>query len=179
MEFLAQKKIAIVAAWLAKMLQGHSKNTFPFFLQDQDPFRNPISETYQRQLRVLVDQLLGDMDCSKLAPALEDVIKIRAIQDSHPSQALAFILQLKGVIREQLGGRSASALDFVHERIDQMALLAFDIYQECREKICDIRVREMKRRLLQLERRHPFFAEPRQGTDSDREDGGDASEGSS
>jgi hypothetical protein len=61
-------------------------------------------------------------------------------------EVLESAIQEKPVLEEWLEFQS---------RIDQLALLAFDIYMECREKICEIRVnearadREMAFRLLE------------------------------
>jgi len=98
------------------------------------------------------------------------------VQDFSPSQAIGFIFLLKKAIREVLesGIRGKPVLEEWMEfqsRIDQLALLAFDVYMECREKICEIRVneakaeREMAFRLL--ERMSFMKKEPEKGEDVD------------
>ena len=58
---------------------------------------------------------------------------------------------LKKAIREKLKEELQEArvveelLEF-ESRIDEMALLAFDVYMQCREKIYQIRTREQRRR---------------------------------
>jgi len=41
----------------------------------------------------------------------------------------------------------------MHGRIDELALLAFDLYTKCREQMHEARVNEAKRRVFALERR--------------------------
>jgi hypothetical protein len=85
-------------------------------------------------------------------PVLDGIVRIRAVQDFTAGQAVAFIFLLKRVIREELKGEvrvqpGGDGLAAVEERIDEMALLAFDLFMKCRERIYEIRVNEAKRRL--------------------------------
>ena len=65
---------------------------------------------------------------------------------------------LKRAIREQLdtpSGRDAVAdeLPAIESRIDELALQAFDVYVQCREKIYQLRIDELKRQTyMRLER---------------------------
>jgi len=155
MELPTEKKNAVVAAWLARVIEDYSESSARFFRDEKDPFRNPIGDAFRRGLPVLFDQLVGPMDPARLTPALEEIIRIRAVQDFTASQALTFIFQLKSVLREQLGDRPPE----IEERIDEMALLAFDLYQQCREQLSEIKVNEIKKRYFLLEKMHPFFAQ--------------------
>ena len=69
--------------------------------------------------------------------ALEDIIRIRAVQDMSPAQAAGFMLPLKTLIREELG--DDPALFALFERIDRLALEAFDTLVRCKVKIYDLR----------------------------------------
>jgi hypothetical protein len=77
------------------------------------------------------------------------MIRIRAVQDFLPSKAIGFVFLLKRVIQEELGrevrerGLGEELLDF-ERQIDDLALLAFDVYMQCREKIFEVRIREVK-----------------------------------
>jgi len=75
---------------------------------------------------------------------------VRAVQGQRPSQALEFVFLLKRALRGVLGEAYDAAFD---ERVDGLALVAFDAYVTCREEIHEIRVREARRRVgLILER---------------------------
>ena len=65
---------------------------------------------------------------------------------------------LKGVIRDALKDEIQEKKSFrelltVEKRIDQMALLSFDIYVSCREKIYQIQANESKNQTHMLIRR--------------------------
>jgi hypothetical protein len=125
-------------------------------------------------IETLYDELIHGMNSNKLSAALDAIIRIRSVQDFSPSQAIAFVPLLKRVIREELGGeikdnQILEELLPVELRIDQLALLAFDIYMKCREKIFEIRVNEVKAQremaLQLLERTNRMLGKLRQEED--------------
>lgn len=85
----------------------------------------------------------------ELAPVTE-FIKIRAVQDFKPSEAVGFVFLLKDVIRDLLRDQSEeNRLDTewvrVESKADRLACRAFDIFAESRQKIYEIRIGEIKR----------------------------------
>lgn len=76
-------------------------------------------------------------------------MRLRAVQDFTPSQAVGFVYLLRDILQEQF---AAGVPPNVQKRIDTTALLAFDLYMKCREEISDIKVREAQRKLYVLER---------------------------
>jgi hypothetical protein len=159
-QLLLKKKSSIVNKWYDLTLQTYPKESHGFFAK-KDQFGNPVGHTISQGIAAIYDALLEvseSDDVPDVSGALESIIRIRAIQDFSPSEAVSFVLGLKSVIREELGiktlqnGHSEewAALD---ERIDGLVLLGFDLYSQCRQKIFDIRVSEVKRqseRLLQM-----------------------------
>ena len=149
MEALTAKRRAIVDEWLARTLEAYPEHTASFLARGEDPFSNPVGHAFKEAFPVLVDELLGGMDLARIAPLLDQVVKIRAVQDFTPSQAVAFVFLLKKVIREEL---KSDGLAAVEDRIDEMALLAFDLYLKCRERIYAIKVNDARRRAFLLVR---------------------------
>lgn len=158
-EALAAKKHAIIEAWLAQTLQTYPEHTSRFLLQEKDPFRNPVGHTLKEAFPALFDQLIGGMDATTITPLLDGIVRIRAVQDFTAGQAVAFLFLLKKVVREALQDEiqrrpDGDGLAAVEGRIDEMALLAFDLFMKCREKIYEIKANEAKRRIYVLERMH-------------------------
>lgn len=139
-EALARHQDAIVAEWLARTLKSYPGPTARFLLNDQDPFRNPVGGALKQGLPVLVEEVLGNMDAARVTPVLDSIVRIRAVQDFTPSQAVAFLFLLKDVLRGQ-GPVPAE----IEQRIDRLALAAFDLYSACREQISEIKVGEARR----------------------------------
>lgn len=85
--------------------------------------------------------MLEGLDRDTASLALTDILSVRAVQDFTPSEAVRFIPALKEIVREIAGEETTAP---VEARIDELLLLAFDIYMERREKIFGLRVRELK-----------------------------------
>jgi len=172
MEALKQERNAILAAWLEAVVQGYAEQTSRFLTREQDPFRNPVGDALHRGLPLLLDHLLGQAEPGAVVSALEEIMKIRAVQDFSPAQAAAFIFQLKPIVRDTARCRlerfDPEELEAFEDRTDETALLAFDLYAQCREKMSEIKVNEMKRRIFLLERVHPYLAP---STEDDPADG--------
>ena len=159
-DHLLKKRASIVAKWLDITLQTYPEGSQGFFSK-KDEFGNPVGHAISEGIAAIYNALLevsDSGDVSDVSGALDSIIKIRAIQDFAPSEAVSFVLGLKSVIREELGSRIvknglSQEWAVLDERIDSLALLGFDIYAQCRQKICDIRVNEVKRqseRLLKM-----------------------------
>ena len=78
-----------------------------------------------------------------------ELIKIRAVQDFSPSKALSFLFGLKKIIRTEL--RNSDQKDDIisetcifDEKFDTLFVLGFDLYNDCRSKIHEIKIGEIK-----------------------------------
>jgi hypothetical protein len=155
---LAQKKAAILGRWLTTIYESYPPETAIFLRKEKDRFDNPVGYRISEGLAGLFGALLEEMERDQILTYLDEIIRIRALQDFAPSQALAFIFLLKNVIREELAGEIkkenlAEELLDLEGRIDGLALLGFDVYSKRREKIYEIRANEMKGRVSLLLRK--------------------------
>jgi len=146
---LLQKRAAILERWFQLVLETYPADTSRFLKQGKDRFTNPVGYTISREIETLYDELLQEMNSDKLAACLDNIIRIRAVQDFSPSQTIALIFLLKKAIREELASEITENRVFeellkFESRIDKLVLLAFDIYMKCREKVFEIRVNEAK-----------------------------------
>lgn len=159
LEALAANKSAIVQEWLARTVSTYPEHIARFLSREEDPFRNPVGHTLAEGFAALFDQLVEGPDAAALSRLLEPIVRMRAVQDFSAGQAVAFVFLLKKIMREALGDaghRDPNGEGFadVEARIDEMALLAFDLFMRCREQIYEIKAGEAKRRLFVLERIH-------------------------
>lgn len=152
---LQQHRETILGRWFELIARTYPEVTSKFLAKQKDQFRNPVGHAISQSIGPIYDQVLDAMDPDELLRALDGVIRIRAVQDFTPSEAVAFIFQLKHAIRELVDAeirdleKWKDLLDF-EARIDQVALLAFEKFTECREKLHEIRNDEVKRRALRL-----------------------------
>lgn len=156
---LIQKKSTLTDKWLQLVYQSYPPETAIFLKKEKDHFDNPMGSRLSQGIKGLLEAFILEMETDKVRSFLDDIIRIRALQDFTPAQALAFIFLLKTVIREELAkeireekGLADEVLE-LESRIDGLALMGFEVYTKCREKICEIRVNEVKNRVSGLLRK--------------------------
>ena len=146
---LSQNRDAILERWFRLILETYPADSARFLRQEKDGFNNPVGNTISRETEMLYDEMLGGMAPEKVSMALDNILKIRAVQDYSPSRAIAPVLLLKKAVRDTLENQLRDStllreLLAFESRVDDMVLLAVDIYVKCREKIYQIRVNEVK-----------------------------------
>ncbi len=155
---LTEKKSAILGRWLTMIYESYPPETAIFLQKEKNRFDNPMGYRISEGLEGLYNALIQDMEKEKLLNYLDEIIRIRALQDFTPSQALAFIFLLKNVIRQELADEirkenlEAEVLE-LESCIDGLALLGFDVYTKRREKLSEIKADEAKRRISGLMRK--------------------------
>ena len=154
-DLLAQNRSAIVQKWFDRIVNTYPANSQKFIKKQKDPFANPVGSTILQGIEGLYAELLGEMETGKVANCLDAIMRIQAVQGFSPSEALSFIPFLKGIIKEKLKGeiqgtRVVEALSEFETRIDRLTLLAFDRYMNCREKIYEIRLGELRNRSAEV-----------------------------
>lgn len=137
---LVKKKTTVVKQWFDLVIKTYPSDTQQFLKSQKDPFANPVGRISLKGLEALFDEILKGIDRDSVLPHLDPIIRIRAVQDFSPSKAVAFIFDLKVLIRKLIGDELFTDalrpdwLKFEHD-IDALALIGFDFYMECREKI--------------------------------------------
>jgi hypothetical protein len=149
-ETLEAKKTTIVARWLDDALSMYVQDASALFARQKDQFANPVGHSLREGTLAIFEALLDGKDAEKIRQHLNEIIKIRAVQQFSASSALCFIFRLKDIVREEVRDTLKDAeilpeyLLFERE-VDEVALTAFDVYLECREQLFEIRANEMKR----------------------------------
>jgi hypothetical protein len=155
---LAQRKTAIVKMWFTSTIKTYPPDTAKFLKNQKDPFANPVGRTIYHGLEGLFDELLKEMNHKSIQSLIDPIIRIRAIQNFSPFQATSFIFFLKDAVRATIQKENPEAALFnelllFESKIDELGLMAFDIYMKCREKIYEIKANEMKNRTFKAFKR--------------------------
>ena len=161
---IEKNKSDIIEKWFESTIQTYAPDTAQFYKGQKDQFANPVGNITAKGVEFLLDQLLNDFDPDAVKTYLDPVIRIRAVQDFTPSQATAFILSLKKVLRDRLSDKlqdAAILTEFLafESRIDQLCLMAFDIYMTCKEKIYQISANDMRSQALKAFKRAGLIAD--------------------
>ena len=146
---LEQRKTTIIKDWFALAVETYPPDTASFLKRQRDPFANPVGRTVSRGLEALFNELLKEMDYETITSFLDPIIRIRAIQNFSPAQAISFIFLLKKVIRKNTKKEVPreqlfNELLLFESKIDQLVMIAFNLYMQCKEKIYDLKANEMR-----------------------------------
>lgn len=150
-KFLERSKTSIFQKWFNLILEHYPPESRKFWENPNNSFANPIGSTFAQGLEGIWNGLRQGMEPKQLAAVLDPIIHIRAVQDLSPSQAVGFVLGLKGIIREEMkreggGGIAWEELWEMETRIDALSLIAFDQYVLCRKKVHEIELKELRDR---------------------------------
>lgn len=154
-ELLLKKKPVILEKWFDLTIESYPPDTAKFIKAQKNRFANPVGHTISQGIEDLLNGLLNGSQSEQLCPYLDNVVRVRAVQNLTASQAINFIFLLKKVIRGELKneireGQLLSELLAFESKIDDLGLLAFDVYFKCREKIYEIRSTELRNRTYRL-----------------------------
>jgi len=150
--FLQEHRDNIQERWLDLVFSGFPAKGHEFLRSEANQFHNPIGHTLRAETAVILQGLIDGIAPETLAPSLERVVKIRAVQDCLPSEATAFVFQLKAAIRSAISdtGQSFDDLPSLEQTIDRLACDAFDHYMMCKQKIFEIGARAEKMKVAKL-----------------------------
>lgn len=170
---LSKKRSAILERWFNVILESYPSETSNFLKNQKNRFTNPVGHTIFQGIEGLFEKLIDEMDSDPDAfgaSFLDNIIRIRAVQDFTPSEAIAFIFLLKKVIRDELksdpefnsGLEKGIGEEFfmLDSKIDDLALFSFDIYMKCREKIYELKASELKNMTFRLLQRANLIYDP-------------------
>lgn len=157
--FLNSRKEQILEKWFERISSDYPSETALFLKKNSDPFSNPVGHTFRQGIEELWEELTrSQVSEDNIKPILEQMIKIRAVQDFPPSKAVSFLVYLKQSVRELLNkeanGFTIPWLELMEleDRIDRAMLVAFEIYAGCREKLYSIRIEELKNSIPKIYR---------------------------
>jgi len=154
-DILLEKREEIVQGWIAAAFELFPAESAGFLEKVRDPFANPMGNTIKDEIGFLYDSIVRDAPDEELDPHLDRIVQLTCIQDVAPSRSVAFVFQLRRVLYRTLGEGKADrdALEWLlqfEERIDRLAMRAFESHARQRQKISDIRVQEIKNRVSTL-----------------------------
>ncbi len=154
-DLLREKRAVILKRWFDLILETYPSETSSFLKKQKNQFSNPVGHTISEGIEGLFDGLLDESGTDGISPFLDNIIRVRAIQEFTPSEAIGFIFLLKKVIRESLqreirDHRLYDELEGLDSRIDDLVRISFDIYMQCRERLYELKADEVRRMTFRL-----------------------------
>ena len=162
---IAEHQDEILKRWIDSVVDGYPEETAKFLRSKTDPFANPVGASLREGLAELLDGIFRGVEPEELGPALDRVIRVRAVQEFAPSGALSFVFDLKGLVREAVGATNAEgeeSIVTINNRIERLGLIAFDVYMRCREQMWAIRAQEIRNQSVGIMERVAEWRERRE-----------------
>lgn len=158
LEILRKYKKEAVAKWAEAVFSSYPLETAGFLRTSSDPFANPVAHMTREAGAVLFDAMIGEeTEREKVKAALDRFVKLRAVQKLPAGQSMAVFYLLKPILKDLAlaeiveKGQLESYLE-AEERLDTLALLAFDMYTEARETLAESRIKEIRTQYSQLKK---------------------------
>ena len=148
-DLLLRNRVTLLTRWFEEALRAYPADAQNFFREKMNRFGNPVGSMIGESLEGLYGELLRGWKEEEIFPFLDPLIRMRAVQQLLPSQALSFIPSLKKIVRIELAQEMqrhhllGEFQDFAAE-VDRLTLLSFDLYMGCREKVHEIKIKELK-----------------------------------
>jgi hypothetical protein len=145
---LEKYRDTIIDHWFDRVARTYPADTAAFLKNKEDPFANPVRKNTLAGMNAVVTELFGSGDHDVIRKHLDPAIRIRAVQQFTPAEAVGIIFFLKPIIRDILKTEFPQLLTdpafipamwALESEIDEIGLIAVDIYVGCREKIYDMK----------------------------------------
>lgn len=154
-DLFEEHRSAIVAKWFEAVVETYHEETRGSLRKQNAPFTNPVGFNTAQGLEGLFDGLVKGVLPDETSRFLDAIVRIRAVQEFAPSDALRFIVRLKDVVRRELAEdlrdpAVAGELIAFESAVDDLVLYAFDLYMQCREKLYDIKAKEARNMTFRL-----------------------------
>lgn len=155
-DIVSSRKDRWTAEWFNAVISSYPEESARFFRDTRDPFANPVGAALKKGITDLFEVIRADtFDRDAAHAALEPMIRVRAIQEFTPSEALGFITAIKTIMENDSeaaarSGAGAEKLQRMAENADKALLTAFDIYMECKKHVYGLRARQARDSVRQL-----------------------------
>lgn len=153
---LLPHKEDLTRRWIEVVHGTYPFETIGFLRTRTDRFANPVGfRTAEAAGAVLEAIFAENVDEEALGKALEEIVRVRAVQDFPPETAVGVFFAVKDLLREAVrvadnAAECLPALPDLEARVDAVVLMAFGAYTRCREKLFQMRVEETQRRYSQV-----------------------------
>ncbi len=155
-KYLVENRKKLVEKWVSAVIETYPPDSVSFFTKTKDPFANPVGNTIKRSIDLLFTEVVKKkMDRAAVQEAMEPIIRLRAVQEFTPSQAMAFIFSIKYLLKDALKKHLTDKdverfLETVSANTEELMLVAVNIYAACRDKIYTLRINQSKESLKKL-----------------------------
>jgi RsbT co-antagonist protein rsbRD N-terminal domain len=153
---LMEKKPAILKVWQDAALTVPAGGETDFLDKQKTLLKDALGYDLAQGMDGLFNALLQGVIPDDVSRFLNGMLRIRAVSDFKASEAVAFIMEVKKIVRKELGSGVLSdpllqgELTAWESAVDDLALYAFDAYAKNRESIFEFKASEAKKETFLL-----------------------------
>lgn len=157
-DIISARRDAAIQKWTEAVFAMYPFETTGFIRTQRDQFANPVGHATRAAGEQIYDAVTGrDVDMEKVHASVAALIRIRAVQDLKPEQAVGVLYLYKSVLRERSlrtcwppgMSRGSWTWGIVW---DTLCLMAFNLYLADREQVYAERVAQQRREASQIRR---------------------------
>jgi len=140
---IAKHKNDIIKKWHLAIIETYPNQSRKHFLGNKNKFSNPVGYTIENSLPAIVEAVINKSLTDEAKKSLDDIIKIRAVQDFKPADALNFVFGLRAIIISEIFD-DIDFKDFLKlEKIFHLIVeYAINSYVNDKERIFEIKANE-------------------------------------
>jgi len=156
-EFLKENEGKITSEWIGQVLATYPLESHSSLSKVSDPFANPLGTNIKTDISSMTRWLLSNSPPERVFKALDNLCRIRSVQEFTASQATGFVFLVKKIVRELLVDKLSEPEIFIsllafESRVDQLSLLMFDVFTKCKEDAFTVRRNEVNTRMAMYEK---------------------------
>jgi hypothetical protein len=150
---ISENKEALRDAWLKSIFGTYPKEAAAILNSSKDQFQNPLGYVTKEAVKNVLDCIATHSDESTLRTALFPLIQVRAIQELTPSEAIAPAFLFKEALVSVVGQQRLKEMFSEFLKLSDLILsTSVDILTECKLKVSEVRIEEIKRNMYMLAR---------------------------
>ncbi|MBU0729903.1 MAG: RsbRD N-terminal domain-containing protein [Proteobacteria bacterium] len=147
---MKENKESILGQWIDSVMNTYPEGAHRFLQKQKDQIANPLGHSIKQGLTDLYKIFCGDDETVNATSIIEQLVRIRAVQDFTPSQAVYFVYDLKKIVlnccrKEKFPEPSMDEWMELDSRVDKIGSMILDLYMESRERIFKVRLNEFAR----------------------------------
>lgn len=148
-EYLESNKRIVLEKWYNSVIDTYPIDSSKLFLGIKDKFANPVGHSFEKVLPEIYDNILNSGKPAVIKESLEEIIRLRAVQNFSPGNAIGFLFLLKNIVRELIANEDDFEIGFnellkFESSIDVTVSYSFDIYMNMKEKLFEIKANETR-----------------------------------
>ena len=145
----SEQQAELLREWYDATLRSYFPSSEAEFRSNAG-FQNPVGQTLQESLGLILQGLIKNADSRALATPLDRVIRMLVVQGLSAGAAVRFLFLRRNLAVNQRGLDAADRPEW-RSKIEMLAEMAVEIWCECRDTLSRLQIQELRQRIRLVE----------------------------